>query len=261
MTTILTRIVASKRAELASRRQRQSEADLARLATDAPPPRPFEAALRRPGIQVIAEVKKASPSAGSIQAQADVVAVALTYAEGGAACISVLTDGPFFQGSLDDLRRVRAAVDLPLLRKDFIVDRYQVLEARAAGADAVLLIAEILDDQELVDLQSAIKSWGMAALVECHEAVNLGRVIASGAALVGINNRNLHTFETRLEHTLDLASQVPADRVLISESGIRSRADVVRLEAGGVKAILVGETLMRAGEPARMLRELRGVAT
>jgi indole-3-glycerol phosphate synthase len=203
-------------------------------------------------------VKKASPSAGTIQANADVVSVARTYERGGAACISVLTDGPFFQGSLEDLVRVRETVNVPVLRKDFILERYQVLEARAASADAVLLIVEILDDAQLAQRLREIRTFGMSALVECYEPVNLKRVVASGATLIGINNRNLHTFETRLEHTLELAAQVPSDRCLVSESGIRTRADVERLQRAGVKAILVGESLMRASDPEAALRSLRG---
>jgi indole-3-glycerol phosphate synthase len=186
------------------------------------------------------------------------VQTAQAYATAGAACLSVLTDGPFFQGSLDDLRAVRAAVTLPILRKDFILDRLQVWEARAAGADAVLLIAEILDDRTLRELLSEIQGYGMTALVECYEAANLERVVAAGARVIGINNRNLHTFEVRLEHTLELASRVPGDRVLVSESGIKTREDMVRLEAAGVKAVLIGETLMRSADPAGTLRHLLG---
>jgi len=257
MSTILERIVAVKRSEVADARSKRSEAELRR--TESPPARPFLAALRRPGIQVIAEVKKASPSAGVIRQQADVAAIARTYERGGAACISVLTDAQHFQGSLSDLERVRQAVGLPVLRKDFIIDPYQILEARAAGADAILLIAEILNDQELLAFRLQAAELGMATLAECHDPVNLDRIIASGAELIGINNRNLHTFETRLEHTLALAARVPPDRLLVSESGIRTRADVERLEAAGVKAILVGETLMRSAEPAALLGSLRGV--
>jgi indole-3-glycerol phosphate synthase len=258
MSTILERIVAVKRGEVAEARSKRSEAELRQA--EPPAPRSFLAALRRPGIQVIAEVKKASPSAGVIHRQADVVAIARTYERGGAACISVLTDAQHFQGSLSDLERVRQAVGLPVLRKDFIIDPYQVLEARAAGADAILLIAEILGDEELRAFRLQAAELGMATLVECHDPVNLDRIVASGAELIGINNRNLHTFETRLEHTLALADRVPPDRLLVSESGIRTRADVERLEAAGVKAILVGETLMRSDDPAGMLRALRGVS-
>jgi indole-3-glycerol phosphate synthase len=260
MSNILERIVAAKLAEVAQLRDRHSGSDWSRMLSVAPPPRSFEQALREPGLQVIAEVKRASPSAGAIRTHADPKAQARAYEEGGAACISVLTDGPFFQGDVEDLRQVRACVSRPVLRKDFILDRCQVWQARAAGADAVLLIAEILDDASLSSLLQEIHALGMTALVECYEAVHLERVLASEARVVGINNRNLRTFETRLEHTLELAERVPPDRVLVSESGIRGREDVVRLEAAGVKAVLVGETLMRAEDPAATLRELRGLA-
>jgi indole-3-glycerol phosphate synthase len=204
-------------------------------------------------------VKKASPSAGVLRAGFDPIGIAKTYAGAGAAAISVLTDAPFFQGSLEDLSAIRAAVTTPLLRKDFILDRYQFLEARLAGADAVLLIAEILKGRDLSVLVKEAGELGLQTLVELYDAENLQRVLDSGARMIGVNNRNLRTFETRLEHTLELADRVPADRCLVSESGIRSRADVARLHQAGVKAVLVGETLMRAGDIGKKLRELRGV--
>jgi indole-3-glycerol phosphate synthase len=259
MGTILDTIVASKHREIAARRARVSENDLERRLP-APSPRDFRAALDEPaGVQVIAEVKKASPSAGVLRTAFDPAAIARAYAAHGAAAISVLTDAPFFQGELAYLTVIRDAVALPLLRKDFIVDRYQLLEARAAGADAVLLIAEILDDASLRHLQRAAHDLGLQTLVECYEADNLTRVVDSGARMIGINNRNLHTFVTRLEHTLELAPRVPADCCLVSESGIRTRQDVLRLAEAGVKAVLVGETLMRAENPGAKLQELRGV--
>jgi indole-3-glycerol phosphate synthase len=258
--TILDRIVASKRRELDDARARVPAADLERRLADAPPVRDFRAALEAPGgIQVIAEVKKASPSAGLLRPDFDPVALARTYERHGAACLSVLTDEPFFQGSLAHLTAVRAAVGRPLLRKDFLLDRYQLLQARCAGADAVLLIAEILDDATLRRLLREAGDLGMQALVELHDADNLTRVLDSGARLVGVNNRDLRTFTTRLEHTLDLAARVPPDCCLVSESGIRGRADVLRLEAAGVRAVLVGETLMRAADVAAKLDELRGL--
>jgi len=236
--------------------------DLERRAAAAPPARDFRAALRRSGgIQFIAEVKKASPSAGMIRADFDPVAIARTYQAHGAACISVLTDGPFFQGSLDYLAQVRAAVGVPLLRKDFILERYQLLEARAAGADCALLIAEILDSAALSRLLHEANEAGLQALVEIHDAENLGRVLDAGARLVGINNRDLRSFVTRLEHTLDLIPQVPKDCCLVSESGIKTRADVLRLEQAGVHAVLVGETLMAAPDIGAKLDELRGAAS
>jgi indole-3-glycerol phosphate synthase len=258
MSTILDRIVESKRREIAERRARTPESELERRLTDATPPRDFAAALcRAREMNVIAEVKKASPSAGVFRNDFDAVSLAKTYARHGAAAISVLTDTPFFQGSLDDLAAVRAAVSVPLLRKDFILDRYQLLEARLHGADAVLLIAEILTDEELRRLLRQTHELGMNALVELYDADNLTRVVDSGARLIGINNRDLRSFVTRLEHTLELAERVPRDRCLVSESGIRTRADVERLRAAGARAILVGETLLRSPDIAATLRELR----
>jgi indole-3-glycerol phosphate synthase len=184
------------------------------------------------------------------------VAIARTYADNGAACISVLTDEPHFQGSLRYLEMIRAAVDVPLLRKDFILDRYQLLEARAAGADCVLLIAEILPGGQLDYLYQMTRELGMQALIELYDADNLERVLDTGADLVGVNNRDLRTFQVRLEHTLDLAARVPSNVCLVSESGIRDRADVERLRAAGVRAVLVGETLMRAPDIGTQLRAL-----
>jgi indole-3-glycerol phosphate synthase len=261
MSNVLDRIVASKRREVAEARARRPEAELERRLAEAPPVRDFRAALEAPGgVQVIAEVKRASPSAGVIRADFDPVATARTYARHGAACISVLTDAPFFQGHLEHLSHVRAAVAPPLLRKDFILDRYQLLEARLAGADAVLLIAEILDGGALPALLRQAHDLGLQALVELYDAANLPRVLDSGARLIGVNNRDLRTFVTRPEHTLELAGRVPADRCLVSESGIRTRNDVLRLQAAGVRAVLVGETLMRAADPGAILDELRGAA-
>jgi len=256
---ILDEIVARKREEIVCVRARLPEQELERLLGDAPAVRDFGAALTAPpGIQVIAEVKKASPSAGVLRADFDPVAIAKVYAAHGAACLSVLTDGPFFQGDLAHMSAIRQTVSAPVLRKDFILESYQLLEARAAGADAVLLIAEILDAPTLVRLVREARLLGMEALVELYQAASLPRVVDSGARWVGINNRDLRTFVTRLEHTLDLLPQLPANVCVISESGIRTRADVVRLEAAGVKAILVGETLMRAGDIGAQLDELRG---
>jgi indole-3-glycerol phosphate synthase len=259
--TILDRIVASKRREIGAARALVPAAELERRLPAAPPVRDFRAALDVPGrVQFIAEVKRASPSAGLIRADFDPVAIARTYADHGAACISVLTDEPFFQGHLSYLERVRAAVAPPLLRKDFILDRYQLLEARAAGADAVLLIAEILGADELPALFREAHDLGMQCLVELYEAANLPRVLDAGARLIGVNNRDLRTFVTRLEHTLELAGRLPPGCCLVSESGIRSRDDVLRLQAAGVSAVLVGETLMRAADVGGKLDELRGAA-
>jgi indole-3-glycerol phosphate synthase len=260
MSGILDKIVLSKRQEIAVAREQLPERDLERRLSQAPPVRTFRRALEEPGgIQIIAEVKKASPSAGILRADFDPEAIARIYERHGAACISVLTDQPFFQGSIGDLRAIRAAVGRPVLRKDFILDPYQLLEARVAGADAILLIAEILDDEQLACLLWQTRDLGMDALVELHDADNLPRVLDAGARLLGINNRNLRTFETRLEQTLELVSRVPKDRCLVSESGIRNRHDVLRLADAGVKAVLVGETLMRAPDIGAKLDELRGI--
>ncbi len=258
MSIILDEIVAAKRREVAARRAERPRAALERLLPTAPPVRDFRAALERgTGMGIIAEVKKASPSAGVLRADFDPVAIARAYEQGGADAISVLTDEPHFQGRLAILTAGREAVRPPVLRKDFIIDAYQVVEARVAGADAVLLIAEVLGERELPALLGEVHALGMHALVELYDRTNLPRVLASGAQLIGINNRDLRTFVTRLEHTLELAAEVPTDRCLVSESGIRSAADLVRLRSAGVKAVLVGETLMRAADPAAALRALR----
>jgi indole-3-glycerol phosphate synthase len=261
MTTVLDRIVASKRREVRAARERIGLADLERKLGQAPPVRDFHAALTAGGVQVIAEVKKASPSAGVIRADFDPVRIARTYAVHGAAAISVLTDEPFFQGSLAYLTAVRQAVNVPVLRKDFVLDPYQVVEARVAGADAVLLIAEILDGASLPNLLREIHALGMEALVELYDADNLPRVLDSGAKIIGINNRDLRSFVTRLERTLELRPHVPSDRCLVSESGIRTRDDVQRLGQAGVQAVLVGETLMRAPDVGAKLDELLGKGT
>jgi indole-3-glycerol phosphate synthase len=259
MPTILDEIVAVKHSEVAQAKAATPEAVLRRQLADAPPLRDFLAALSAgPPIRLIAEVKKASPSKGVIRAQFDPVAIARTYQQHGASCISVLTDESYFQGSLEYLRQVRAAVDLPVLRKDFIIDPYQVVEARAAGADAVLLIAECLDDDSLKQLHDMIVDLGMTPLVEFYEPANLARVLQLGARLVGVNNRDLRTFEVDLEHTLRLRRQIPADRIVVGESGIRTRQDVERLEAAGVQAMLVGGTLLARPDVAVAVDELLG---
>ena len=259
--SILDQIVASKRREVAAALLRMPLQEMEDQAASAPPVRDFRAALAGPGpIQLIAEVKKASPSAQVIRADFEPIGIARTYQDHGAACISVLTDIPYFQGHLSYLARVRAAVAIPLLRKDFIIDEYQIVEARLAGADAVLLIAEILDDAALSALLARARGLGMAALVEFHDEANLPRVLAAGADLVGINNRDLSRFVTDLERTLRLRDQIPPDVLLVSESGIKTRRDVERLEAAGVSAILVGETLMRAPDIGQAVEQLLGMA-
>jgi len=246
MTTILDKIVATKWTEIERAKAAASEESLRERLADAPPRRDLFAALAADGpIKLIAEVKKASPSAGVIRADFDPVAIAKTYAAHGATCLSVLTDEQYFQGHLDYLTAIRQTVDLPLLRKDFILDTYQLVEARLAGADAVLLIAECLDDCNLRKLHNAAIELGLAPLVELYDPENLPRVLAAGATLIGVNNRDLRTFVVDLDHTLRIRRQVPDNCVLVGESGIRTRADVDRLEAAGVDAILVGESLMR----------------
>jgi indole-3-glycerol phosphate synthase len=262
MMSILDEIVASKRLEVAEARRRMPLEELEDQAESAPPARDFRAALEGPGpIQLIAEVKKASPSAQVIREDFDPIAIARAYQAHGAHCLSVLTDAPYFQGHLSYLARIRASVAIPLLRKDFVIDEYQVVEARMAGADAVLLIAEILDDRQLAALLARIKGMGMAALVEFHDEANLPRVLDAGADLVGVNNRDLTRFVTDLELTFRLRDRIPADVVLVSESGIRTRRDVARLEAAGVSAILVGETLMRSDDIGLAVERLLGLAT
>jgi indole-3-glycerol phosphate synthase len=258
--TILDDIVASKRREVAAARLRIPIEELEDQAGAAPPVRDFRAPLSGTGpIRLIAEVKKASPSAQVIRADFDPIAIARIYQAHGAACLSVLTDTPFFHGHLSYLARIRASVAIPLLRKDFIVDEYQIIEARLAGADAVLLIAEILDDDALCGLLDRARGLGMTALVEFHDEANLPRVLAAGADLVGINNRDLHRFVTDLEQTFRLRDRIPPGVILVSESGIRTHRDVERLEAAGVAAILVGEALMRADDIGLAVERLLGL--
>ncbi len=257
MSTILEEIVVRKRDEIAQARRARPEDELRQAAKHAPEPRDFVQALvdSRP-VALIAEVKKASPSAGVIRDDFDPIEIAQVYQRHGAACISVLTDEHYFQGRLEYLSQVRQAVDLPVLRKDFILDAYQLWEARAAGADAVLLIAECLDDCQLRGLHNLAIELGMAPLVELYEPANLPRVLAAGATLIGVNNRNLHTFEVDLGHSLELRKQVPADSVFVSESGIRTSDDVRQLQAASVDAMLVGETLMRQADIGAAIDQL-----
>jgi indole-3-glycerol phosphate synthase len=259
MPTILDKIVASKRGEIARAQAAAPEAVLRERLIDAPPVRDFFAPLAAGGpIKLIAEVKKASPSAGVIRADFDPVAIAKTYAAHGAACISVLTDEPYFQGRLDYLTAIRAAVDRPVLRKDFILDTYQLVEARVAGADAVLLIAECLDDCNLRKLFNETIDLGMTPLVELYEPRNLPRALEAGATLVGVNNRDLSSFQVDLDHVIRLRESVPENCVLVAESGIKTRADVELLAATGVDAILVGESLVREPDIGAAVDALMG---
>ncbi len=259
MSSVLDKIVATKWTEIAAAKAVRPEAVLREAAAQAPAVRDFFGALAAPGpIRLIAEVKKASPSRGVIREDFQPVEIAHAYERHGASCLSVLTDEHYFQGHLDYLRRVRAEVRLPVLRKDFILDSYQLYEARAAGADAVLLIAECLDDCNLRKLHNEAVALGMTPLVELYDPENLQRVFDAGATLIGVNNRDLRTFHTDLDHTLRLRDRVPGECVLVSESGIRTRADVERLQQAGVDAILVGETLMASPNIGAAVDELLG---
>ncbi len=220
--------------------------------------RPFAQALRRDDPAIIAEIKKASPSRGVLQPNFHPAFIAHSYEEGGAACLSVLTDRAYFQGSLQDLEAARAAVSVPVLRKDFTIDRVQILEAAAHGADAILLIAAVLDIPELTSLRELAASFGMAALVEVHDAGELNKAIDSGADIIGVNNRNLDTFEVSLDTSLRLSFQMPADVIRVSESGISSRSDIELLRGAGFHAFLVGESLMKSTDAVAALRALVG---
>ena len=256
---ILDKIVATKRIEIERARAAAPIEELREKLKDAPPVRDFFAPLAAGGpIKLIAEVKKASPSKGVIRADFDPVAIALTYEAYGASCLSVLTDPTYFQGSLEYLRQVRQAVSIPVLRKDFMLDSYQLVEARAAGADAILLIAECLDDCNLRKLHNEALELGLSPLVEFYEPANLERVLAAGAQLIGVNNRDLKTFEVDLGHTIRLRERVPLDCVLVGESGIYTRSDVLRLQEAGVDAMLVGESLMRQADIGAAVDRLLG---
>ena len=261
MPTILDRIIASKLRELEAARNAFPEAELEQRVANLPTTRDFTRALTQSlDVAIIAEVKKASPSAGIIRADFDPVAIARTYEAHGAAAISVLTDVEFFQGSLTYLKKVHEAVRCPALRKDFILDRYQLLEARIAGADAVLLIAECLPGAQLASLHRQAGELGLHTLIELHDADQLSRVLDTGGPVIGINNRDLRTFTTRIEHTLELLPRIPSDRIVVSESGITSHADLQTLGAAGAKAVLVGESLMRAADIGTALDALRGIS-
>lgn len=257
--TILDDILVKTRETIARDRSVISADQLESKIADLPPCRDFHAALAAgQRVNLIAEVKRASPSAGLIREDFDPASIAKCYVAGGAACISVLTDEPFFQGSLDFLRQVRAAVGVPILRKDFIVDRYQLLQARHAGADCVLLIAECLPPDALKQLHQWAFELGLQTLIELFEPSNLDAVLATGTRMVGVNNRDLRTFKTTLQHTLDLCPSIPSDRLIVGESGIREHADLVRLAGGGVKAVLVGESLMRQHDITSAVKDLLG---
>ena len=258
--TVLAQILTHKADELADARFRVPLAEMKARASDAKPALPLESRLRRADNRVglIAEVKKASPSAGVIRADFDPVKIAQIYQDSGADCLSVLTDEHFFQGSLDYLTAIRAEVDLPLLRKDFTIDPYQIYEARAAGADAVLLIVAALTPAQVAEFAGMAQELGMAALVEVHTEDEMEVALDANATLIGINSRDLKTFVTDLAVIERLAATAPAGVTLVGESGIKAPADVARLQAAGVHAILVGETLMRAPDIAGAVRDLVG---
>jgi indole-3-glycerol phosphate synthase len=255
--TFLESVVERTQADLARRKRATPRADLEARLGPARRERPFSEALIDEGISLIAEMKRASPSRGPIRPGASVAEIVTAYQDAGARAVSVLTESAHFGGSLDDLAEARAACDLPLLRKDFVIDPYQVLEARAAGADAVLLIVAILEPALLRDLAAAAKGLGLAALVECHTRAELEVALAAGSALVGINNRDLTTFETRIDTTVALMPHVPPGPIVVSESGFFTGADVRRVVDAGAHAILVGEGLVRAHDVPAKIRELK----
>ena len=260
MSDILDRILARKVEEIAERSARVPMAELIARVADLPDTRGFAAAIEakiEAGLSaVIAEIKQASPSKGVIRADFDPAAIAQAYAEGGATCLSVLTDADFFRGHEDYLRQARAACTLPVLRKDFTIDAYQVYEARAIGADCILLIVAALDDSRLLELSLLEAELDLDVLVEVHDEDELGRALEIPAPLIGINNRNLRSFEVSLDTSIKLRERVPADRLLVSESGITTGTDISRLRAAGIHAFLVGEAFMRAADPGQALKQL-----
>ena len=260
MSDILKRILDVKAGELARARAEISEPALRALASVAPAPRDFVGALRARidagNAAVISEIKKASPSRGVLRADFRPAEIAASYQRGGAACLSVLTDREFFQGAPDYLREARAACGLPVLRKDFLIDPYQVIEARAMGADAILLIVAALSLEQMREMEALALELGMAVLVESHDAGELERALQLATPLIGINNRNLRTFEVSLDTTIDQLESIPAGRTVITESGILTRSDVARMRRHGVDAFLVGEAFMRADDPGGELRAL-----
>lgn len=259
MANVLDKIVAHKRVEIAAAKAARPLAELQAGVQHAAPARDFLGALQaHDPMGLIAEVKRASPSAGLIRDDFDPVEIANIYEQNGAACISVLTDEHFFQGSLKYLEDIRKAVQLPVLRKDFILDPYQVYEARCSGADAILLIAECLNDAELRELHDLSHELSMETLIEVYEPHNVDRVLALSPRIMGVNNRNLQTFETSLEHTIQLRQKIPLDVLLVGESGIHTREDVLRLQNGGAQAILVGESLMRSADIGAQVRSILG---
>ena len=254
--TILERILEVKRGEIAAAKERSPLAALEIIARKAAAPRDFVGALRAKKPAVIAEIKKASPSRGVLRENFDPAAIATSYERAGAACLSVLTDRQFFQGDENHLAAARGACRLPVLRKDFVIEPYQVYESRAVGADCILLIVACLKKEEMLELERVAKRLAMAVLVEVHDAKELETALALETPLIGINNRDLKTFETRLETTLDLLPRVPRGRITITESGILSADEAARMRAAGVETFLVGEAFMRSADPGDALKRL-----
>jgi len=260
MADVLARILAAKRIEIAEGKAERPQLVLEARIRDLPPPRGFAAALDRAvadqGYGLIAEIKKASPSAGLIRPDFDPPALARAYRDGGAACLSVLTDGPSFQGHSDHLAQARAAVDLPVLRKDFMLDPWQIAESRAMGADCVLLIMAALADSQAADLEAAAQGFGMDVLIEVHNADELARALRLSSSLIGINNRDLKTLKTDLATTEQLAKGLPIDRTMVAESGLKTPSDLARMAAAGARRFLIGESLMREADVAAATRAL-----
>lgn len=259
--TILEEIVESVRTRLEQEKVRVPLAKVRAKAQDSAPPQNFQDALESKGneVSIIAEAKRASPSAGLIAESYDPIALAQAYEAGGASALSVLTEPQYFQGELNHLSRIRKTVSLPILRKDFTIDSYQIYQARAAGADAILLIVRCLKDAELLSFQKLARELGMAALVEAHTPEEVDRAVACGATIIGVNNRNLANFTTDTKTSINLGSAIPKNCIRVAESGIHSISDIERLKEGGFRCFLIGEALMRASDATEKLRELRGI--
>ncbi|MEM6627737.1 MAG: indole-3-glycerol phosphate synthase TrpC [Pseudomonadota bacterium] len=264
MTTALDKIIAYKREEVAALKAQTSLSSLEAAAKEVEAPRGFAQALLGVASDdknaLICEIKRRSPSAGEIKVMADPTVAAQAYEAGGASCISVLTDGPSFGGSLDDLKNVRAAVDLPVLRKDFMIDALQIAEARAAGADAILIILAAVDDALAADLHAAADAYDLSVLLEVHDEIELERALKLPSPLFGVNNRNLKTFTTNLAVTERLSNLIPTERLLISESGVKTADDISRLRRARARGFLIGESVMRADDPADAVRKLANAA-